>query len=66
MKRISGVKTDYIKDYIKLPLNANPNHFIQYIGTNDLNTEQNVEYTAKETIDLGSKSKLKRIIFPEL
>ena len=63
LRRFSGAKTDYIKDYIKPPLKANPNHFILHIGMNDLSTEQNVEYIAKEIIDLRSKSKLKMIIF---
>ena len=66
VKRFSGAKMDYIKDYIKPRLKTNPNHFILYIGTNDLNTEQNVEYIPNKVIDLGIRSKLKMTIFPAL
>ena len=43
-----------MKDYVKPPFRSTPNHFILYVGTNDLNSNQTSEVIAKEIVDLAT------------
>ena len=42
-----------MKDYLKPSLRENHDHFILYIGTNELNTERSPELLAKFIVDLS-------------
>ena len=42
-----------MKDYLKPSLRENHDHFILYIGANELNTERSPELLAKFIVDLS-------------
>ena len=46
-----------MKDYVKPLLRSLPNHFVLHVGTNDLNSNQTLEFIAKEIVDLATSLK---------
>ena len=57
VKQFSGAKTKYMKGYMKPSLQENPDHFILYVGTNDLNTERSAKLIAKSIVALATTLK---------
>ena len=57
MEQFSGARTKWIKDYMKSSLLENSDHFIQHIGTNNLNTERSPQPVAKSIVDFATRLK---------
>ena len=57
VKQFSGARTKCMKDYMKLSLRENPDHFILHVSANDSNTERSPELMAKSIADLGTTLK---------
>ena len=50
-------KTSCMKEYVKPLLRSLPTHFVLHVGTNDLNSNQTLEFIAKEIVDLATSLK---------
>ena len=46
-----------MKDYLKLPLRENPDHFVLHVGKNDLDSDQSPDLIAKSIVDVASSLK---------
>ena len=47
VKTFSGAKTTCMNDYVKPSLRSSPDHFILYVGTNDLFLDKSSEQIAR-------------------
>ena len=53
MKRFSGAKTKFVKEYIKSSQRENSDHYILHVGTNNLCLDRSPELIAISIIDLA-------------
>ena len=60
VKTFSGAKTICMHDYIKPSVRSSPDHFILYVGTNDLSSNKSPEEIARSIIDLATSMKNKK------
>ena len=58
VKQFSGSTTEDMMKYIKPPLKCNPNRFIIHVGTNDLRSDQDLETSVRNVVDVANNSKL--------
>ena len=52
VRNFPGATTQCMADYMKASIPAKPNHFILYVGTNDLNSKRPQDEIAKNILDL--------------
>ena len=57
VKQFSGWTIEDMMTYIKPPLKCNPDHFIMYVGTNDLRPDQDRKTIARNFVDVTNNSK---------
>ena len=57
VRTFPGATIQCMTDYMKPSIQANPNHFILHVGTNDLSSNRPPDEIAKTIIDLASKLK---------
>ena len=52
-KSFSGAKTTYMNDYVKPSVKSSSDHFILYLGTNDLSSDKSSEGIARSISDVS-------------
>ena len=57
VEQLSGARTKWMKDYMKSSLRENSDHFIQHVGTNNLNTGRSPQPMAKSIADFATRLK---------
>ena len=53
VKHFSGAKVRYIKDHLKASLRENPDHFVLYVGTNNLDSDWSPDLIAKSIVNIA-------------
>ena len=57
VKHFSGAKVRCMKDYLKPSLRENPDHFVLYFGTYDLDSDRSLDLNEKLIVDVPSSLK---------
>ena len=57
VRHFSGAKVRFMKDYLKLSIRENPDHFVLHVGTNDLDSDRSLDLIEKSIVDVASSLK---------